>query len=160
MIPTAPVSASNLVRLALVLLLGTALVLAADAPAKAAAADEKAAIRAVLDAQQAAWNKGDLETFMAGYWSSPDLTFFSGGDRKHGWKATLERYRERYQAKGAEMGKLTFSDLQIELLGPDAAFVRGRFTLERTKDRPTGQFTLILRRFPEGWRIIHDHTSG
>jgi beta-aspartyl-peptidase (threonine type) len=122
--------------------------------------DEKAEIRTVLDAQVAAWNKGDLEGFMAGYWSSPELTFVSGGNRTQGWQGTLERYRKRYQAEGQEMGKLTFSDLEVELLGADAAFVRGRFQLERSKDRPTGLFTLVFRKFPEGWRIIHDHTSS
>jgi beta-aspartyl-peptidase (threonine type) len=121
---------------------------------------DEAAIRAVLDAQVAAWNKGDLEGFMKGYWASPELTFFSGGQRTQGWQATLERYRKRYQAEGQEMGKLTFSDLQIELLGPDSAFVRGRWQLERKKDRPGGLYTLIFKRFPEGWRIVHDHTSS
>jgi beta-aspartyl-peptidase (threonine type) len=122
--------------------------------------DEKAAIQAVLDAQVAAWNKGDLEAFMTGYWAAPELTFFSGGNRTQGWQATLERYRKRYQSEGQEMGKLTFSDLEVDLLGPDTAFVRGRFQLERSKDRPSGLFTLVLRRMPEGWRIIHDHTSS
>jgi beta-aspartyl-peptidase (threonine type) len=127
-------------------------------PAPRPAAEE--AIRAVLDAQVAAWNKGDLEGFMTGYWRSPDLTFFSAGNRTRGWQATLERYRKRYQAEGQEMGKLTFSELQVEVLGPDSAFVRGRWQLVRRKDRPGGLFTLIFRRFPEGWRIVHDHTSS
>jgi beta-aspartyl-peptidase (threonine type) len=122
-------------------------------------ADEDA-IRAVLDAQAAAWNKGDLEGFMKGYWASPELTFFADGKRTQGWEATLHRYRKRYQAEGQEMGKLTFSELQIELLGPDSAFVRGRWQLERKKDRPGGLYTLIFKRFPEGWRIVHDHTSS
>src|SRR5262249_35287519 len=121
---------------------------------------EEDAIRAVLDAQVAAWNKGDLEAFMEGYWASPDLTFFAAGNRTQGWQATLERYRKRYQAEGQEMGRLTFSDLEVELLGPDAAFVRGRLQLERSKDRPSGRFPLVFRRLPEGWRIIHDHTSS
>jgi beta-aspartyl-peptidase (threonine type) len=118
------------------------------------------AIRQVLDAQVAAWNKGDLESFMTGYWQSPELSFFSGGDKTRGWQATLERYRKRYQAEGQEMGKLTFSDLDIQLLGPDSAVVRGRFQLERSKDKPSGLFTLIFKRLPEGWRIVHDHTSS
>jgi beta-aspartyl-peptidase (threonine type) len=117
-------------------------------------------IRAVLDAQVVAWNKGDLEGFMKGYWASPDLSFFSGGTRTQGWQATLDRYRKRYQAEGQEMGKLTFSDVQIELLGPDSAFVRGRWQLERKKDRPGGLYTLIFKRFGDGWRIVHDHTSS
>jgi beta-aspartyl-peptidase (threonine type) len=67
---------------------------------------------------------------------------------------------QRYQAKGQEMGQLTFRELEIELLGPDSAVVRGRWQLRRTKDNPGGLFTLIFKRLPEGWRIVHDHTSS
>jgi len=118
------------------------------------------AIRGVLDAQVAAWNRGDIEAFMAGYWQSPELSFFSGSERTQGWEATLERYRKRYQSEGQEMGRLTFSELRVDVLGPDSAFVRGRWQLVRSKDRPGGLFTLLFRRFPEGWRIVHDHTSS
>jgi beta-aspartyl-peptidase (threonine type) len=118
------------------------------------------AIRQVLDAQVAAWNKGDLQGFMVGYWNSPELSFFSAGQRTRGWQATYDRYVERYQTKGQEMGQLTFRDLEIELLGTDSALVRGRWQLKRSKDSPGGLFTLILKRLPEGWRIVHDHTSS
>ncbi len=121
---------------------------------------EKQAIRKILDGQEAAWNRGDLEGFMKGYWKSDQLSFFSGNDRKAGWQVTLERYRARYQGEGKEMGKLRFSEVDIELLSLEAALVRGRFTLETSKGKPTGLFTLILKKRPEGWRIVHDHTSG
>ncbi len=118
------------------------------------------AIRAVLDRQVAAWNHHDLEGFMAGYWKSPELTFFSGGTVTTGWEPTLERYRRNYQAEGREMGALDFSDLKIQLLGPSAAFVRGRFHLKMSAGKePSGIFTLVFRKFPDGWKIIHDHTS-
>jgi beta-aspartyl-peptidase (threonine type) len=117
------------------------------------------AIRRVLDAQVEAWNKGDLEAFMTGYWQSPELSFFSGGDKYRGWQATIDRYRKRYQSEGQEMGQLTFRELDIQVLGPDSAWVRGRWQLVRSKDKPGGLFTLIFKRFPEGWRIVHDHTS-
>jgi beta-aspartyl-peptidase (threonine type) len=120
---------------------------------------EKAAVRKVLDAQVVAWNKGDLNAFMDGYLRSDDLTFFSGNKKLSGWKATLDRYRERYQGKGKEMGNLTFEELTVEMLGTDHALVRGRFRLRMEKESPTGIFTLILRKIPAGWRIIHDHTS-
>ena len=97
---------------------------------------------------------------MKGYWNSPELTFFSGGNKAQGWQATLDRYNKRYRADGKEMGQLTFSEVKIEMLGPDSAFVRGRFELVMAKEKPTGQFTLIFKRMPDGWRIIHDHTSG
>ncbi len=122
--------------------------------------EARQAIRAVLDAQVKAWNKGDLEGFMAGYWKSDDLSFFSGKDKTRGWQATLDRYRKRYQADGREMGKLTFSELDIELLGADNALVRGRWQLVLTKEMPGGLFTLIFRKTTQGWRIVHDHTSS
>lgn len=122
--------------------------------------DPATAIRDVLDQQVAAWNRGDLEGFMEGYWKSDELTFFSGNDRTSGWEGTLKRYRDKYQGEGKEMGQLAFSELEIEMLGADAAFVRGRFTLETSVGKPTGLFTLIVKKLPEGWRIVHDHTSG
>ncbi|HVS38114.1 MAG TPA: nuclear transport factor 2 family protein [Gemmataceae bacterium] len=133
-----------------------------DCPCQHPAAPEptpEAAIRQVLDDQVAAWNRGDLEAFMAGYWSSPDLTYFSGSDRSSGWQATLDRYRKRYKSEGKEMGRLTFSDVSVDVLCSDAALVRGAWRLALSKETPGGLFTLIFRRLPEGWRIIHDHTS-
>jgi beta-aspartyl-peptidase (threonine type) len=121
--------------------------------------DPEKAVRAVLDEQQTAWNKGDLEGFMAGYWKSDDLRFFSGPDVTQGWQATLDRYKKKYQADGKEMGKLTFSEVDAVKLGPDAALVRGRWKLKMSKDEPGGLFTLVFRRTPDGWRIVHDHTS-
>jgi uncharacterized protein (TIGR02246 family) len=118
------------------------------------------AIKQVLNDQVTAWNKGDLESFMQGYWKSPELTFFSGGNKTQGWQATMERYVKRYRSEGKEMGQLSFSDIQVEMLGPDSAVVRGRFQLVMSKEKPTGLFTLIFKRLPEGWRIVHDHTSG
>jgi beta-aspartyl-peptidase (threonine type) len=119
------------------------------------------AVRSLLLNQQAAWNRHDLESFMAGYWNSPDLTFFSGARVTSGWQGTLERYKKTYQSQGAEMGTLEFNNLQIEPLGSDAAFVRGAWHLTMSDGKtPHGVFTLVLRKFPAGWRIIHDHTSA
>ena len=98
---------------------------------------------------------------MAGYWNSPHLTFFSGAKEYQGWQATLDRYRATYASPGHEMGKLNFSDLRIEMFGPDAAFVRGVWQLTMSDGKtPHGRFTLIFRKFPDGWKIIHDHTSA
>jgi ketosteroid isomerase-like protein len=116
-------------------------------------------IRAVLDRQVQAWNRRDLEGFMQGYWHSPNLTFYSGGTTVSGWEETLGRYRNRYQSAGTEMGTLLFSDLKVELLGPAAAFVRGQFHLKMSSGESGGIFTLTLRKFTDGWKIIHDHTS-
>jgi beta-aspartyl-peptidase (threonine type) len=118
------------------------------------------AIRAILDAQVVAWNKGDLDGFMKGYWNSDKLTFFSGATKTSGWKATLERYQKKYKSEGKEMGNLTFSDLEIDVLGPESALVRGRWQLVLGKEKPGGLFTLIVKKVPDGWRIVHDHTSN
>lgn len=118
-----------------------------------------AAIRALLNAQVEAWNRGDLEGFMAGYWASEQLTFFSGGSKTRGWQATLDRYRKSYQSEGAEMGHLEFVDLDIQLLGPNSALVRGGWQLRTLTGEQGGLFTLVLRKTSRGWKIIHDHTS-
>ncbi len=134
---------------------------AAALPAKEQAqTDPKKAIRKVLDDQVVAWNKGDLRGFMVGYWQSPDLSFYSGKNKTKGWQATLDRYRKKYQGEGKEMGKLTFSELDVELLGSNHALVRGRWQLVLAKENPSGLFTLIFRKLPAGWRIVHDHTSN
>lgn len=130
------------------------------ARAETPAGEGKAAIQKVLDDQVIAWNKGDLEGFMTGYWKSPDLSFYSGKDKTKGWQPTLERYRKRYQAEGREMGQLTFSEIEVDLLATDSAVVRGRWQLVTSKDKPGGLFTLLFKKRPEGWRIVHDHTSG
>jgi len=122
------------------------------------AADEPA-IRAVLAAQVSAWNRGDIDGFMQGYWHSDDLRFASGGTITHGWQTTLERYRARYPDRQT-MGTLAFAIADVRCLAPDAAVVFGRWELVRAKDRPWGLFTLVLRRFPEGWRVTADHTSS
>ncbi|HVN18297.1 MAG TPA: AtzH-like domain-containing protein [Dongiaceae bacterium] len=118
-------------------------------------------IEHVLRMQQEAWNHHDLDAFMQGYWNSPELTFFSGAKESKGWQATLDRYRATYASPGHEMGKLDFTDLRVEVLGSDAAFVRGVWELTMPDGKtPHGRFTLIFRKFPDGWKIIHDHTSA
>jgi ketosteroid isomerase-like protein len=118
------------------------------------------AIERVLRKQQEAWNRHDLEGFMAGYWNSSQLTFFSGGKENDGWQATMERYLATYASPGHEMGQLDFSNLRIEVLGQQGAFVRGTWKLILNNGKtPHGLFTLIFRKFPDGWKIVHDHTS-
>ncbi len=135
-------------------------------PVRADDAADAKAVRAVLEAQAAAWNKGDLDGFMAGYWNSPDLTFISGGTLTTGWKATKERYEKRYKADGKEMGALTFSDLHVEVLSPTAAMVRGKFELvfaketDPKKKTASGRYTLIVKKIDGAWKVTHDHTSA
>ncbi|OLB83962.1 MAG: DUF4440 domain-containing protein [Acidobacteria bacterium] len=137
------------------------LLCALSTPAQTFRSTTEPAVRQVLERQQEAWNHHDLESFMAGYWNSPELTFFSGAKIYSGWQSTLERYRKTYQSEGREMGKLEFSDLKIEALAPDAALVRGAWHLTMSDGKtPHGWFTLVFRKFPDGWKIIHDHTSA
>jgi uncharacterized protein (TIGR02246 family) len=117
------------------------------------------AIRKVMDEQAAAWNRGDLEGFMQGYWRSPELKFVSGDRVTRGWQQTLDNYKRSYPDRAA-MGTLTFSELEITVLSKDAAFVVGSWSLAREKDKPHGKFTLLFRKFKEGWRIAADHSSS
>src|SRR6266478_3525261 len=120
-----------------------------------------AAIRKVIEDQQAAWNRQDLEGFMAGYWNSAELTFFSGAHESKGWQAALDRYKKSYQGAGHEMGKLEFANLRIEMLGSDSGFVRGEFHLTMSDGKTQhGLFTLIVRKFADGWKIMDGHSSG
>src|SRR5688572_13894561 len=114
-------------------------------------------IVAVMNAQAAAWNRGDIEEFMQGYWNSERLVFVSSRVTR-GWQPTLENYKRRYPTKEA-MGTLTFSELEVTVLSNDAAVVLGSWSLQRANDNPKGKFTLIFRKLKEGWRIIHDHTT-
>ena len=119
------------------------------------------AVRRLLDAQVAAWNRGDLEGFMKGYWKSDSLTFYSGGKVSRGWQATLDGYRKRYQSEGREMGTLVFDLHDVTLPARGQALVRGGWSLKLKDGELRGLFTLWLRWFPDaGWRVVHDHTSA
>jgi ketosteroid isomerase-like protein len=118
----------------------------------------QAAILAVLAAQQSDWNKGDIRGFMEGYWKSSELTFAGTRGFTRGWQPVMARYEKSYADKAA-MGTLDFSELEIRQLGPDAALVLGKWHLARQAGDRGGIFTLVFQKSPEGWRIIHDHTT-
>src|SRR5262249_37252590 len=119
------------------------------------------AVQRVLAGQQDAWNRRDLEAFMSAYWNSLQLTFFSGAKKTLGWQSTLDRYRQTYQVTGQQIGKLEFSELDINPPCRYAAFVCGAWKLTMSDVKtPHGVFTLIFRKFPDGWKIVHDHTSA
>jgi beta-aspartyl-peptidase (threonine type) len=119
---------------------------------------DDAAIRAVLAAQVAAWNRGDVDGFMNGYARSGATEFVGGDKLTRGWQTVRDRYKKKYDSR-EKMGTLHFSELKITRLGGDAALVIGRWRLIRKSDKPQGRFTLLFRRTPQGWRIVHDHTS-
>src|SRR5215471_98388 len=118
-----------------------------------------AEIQSVLNAQQEAWNRGDIDVFMNGYARSPSPIFVSGDEVQRGWDTVRERYRKKYSDR-TKMGTLTFSEIEVTPLSADSALVLGRWTLQRANDKPHGRFTLIFKRLPDGWGIVHDHTSA
>lgn len=146
-------------RLASTIAITCCLLMATNVSAAPAQTDAAVDIRSVIRAQQDAWNRSDIDGFMNGYARSPSTVFVSEDTIKRGWETVRDRYREKYSDRG-KMGTLTFSEIEITLLSPDSALVLGRWSLQRAQDRRHGRFTLIFKRLPEGWRIVHDHTSA
>jgi|SRR4051812_32226939 len=117
-------------------------------------------VRKLLDDQVAAWNRADLDGYMAGYWKSPDLTFFSNANESHGWDQTLEHYRQKYKQNKNGMGKLVL-EVNLEQVDEKTVLGRGEWRLTMPDgSTPHGLTTLIVRKLPEGWRIVHDHSSS
>ncbi|HVV54873.1 MAG TPA: nuclear transport factor 2 family protein, partial [Mucilaginibacter sp.] len=104
-------------------------------------AQDSEAIKKVLEDQRQAWNRGDVEGFMQGYWKSDSLMFVGSSPPVYGWQSTLERYKKHYPDKAA-MGELAFDILQVKVLDSSNAFVLGGWRLKREKDSPGGYFTL------------------
>jgi uncharacterized protein (TIGR02246 family) len=121
---------------------------------------DRSAVTKVLDDQAAAWNRGDLAGYMAGYANTPALVFTSSSKVRRGWQQAFDHYQARYGKDPAAMGKLTFEIHQIDPVGPDGAVVLGTWTLTGSEHPGSGVFSVVLERRPEGWRIIHDHTSS
>jgi len=127
-----------------------------------ASGGSKKAIQAVLDAQLRAWNRGDIDGFMAGYWNSPEFTYLTNKHVVRGWQAMLDLYRQSFKSPGASaMGNLELLETQITLLGKDAALVWGTYRVTNPDGKQRGGlYTLIMRKFPEGWRTVYDRTSS
>lgn len=146
------------------LALGTCLVLApwwkgeaATEVAANAVQGDRQVLERILAEQSDAWNRGDIATFMEAYWKSPDLTFSSGGATTRGWEATRDRYLKKYPDR-ATMGTLEFSQLEVRLLGDEAALMLGRWHLQR-EEPVGGNFSLVWQKIDGLWVIVHDHTS-
>ena len=112
-----------------------------------------------MEAQQTAWNRGDIASFMEGYEQAGTTTFVSGDEITRGWQTVMDRYKERYTSR-EQMGTLSFSDLDIQPLSPPYALVDGKWQLTRAGDMPHGRFTLLFLQTANGWRIIHDTTTA
>lgn len=119
----------------------------------------QSSLRELLDRQVAAWNKGDVDGFMEGYWNSAETSFSGTSGVTRGWQGLHDRYKRNYPDRAA-MGKLTFGKIEVTPLCADAAMILGEWHLEREQKPVGGVFTLVARKFPEGWRIIHDHTDA
>jgi len=116
-------------------------------------------IVALLDAQAQAWNRGDIESFVEGYWKSEETEFVGAKGVRKGFQSLLDRYRQDYPDRKA-MGNLSFSNLDVHLLCKGSACVIGEYLLKRDKDQPSGFFTLYLKKFADGWKIVLDHTTA
>lgn len=138
-----------------ILLITSVAGLAQGRQAKKAVAD----IRAVLDAQRDAWNRGDIDGYMDGYARMSSTLFISGDNITRGWQTVRDRYKRGYDSR-EKMGTLIFSEVEISLINANTAVVIGRWQLQRANDQPKGRFTLIFKRLRTGWRIVHDHTSS
>jgi len=114
-------------------------------------------IQTVMDKQKVSWNDGDIEGFMKYYWQSKDLTFQSGNTTLQGWDELLSMYKNDYA--GENMGELDFTDIEINALSNNIAYVLGRWKVTTKDTSKQGLFTLIFKKFNKGWRIILDHSS-
>jgi uncharacterized protein (TIGR02246 family) len=147
------------VRILLFVVVACACACASAAPVRTFQPMDKTAITDVIQNQAAAWNRGDLVGYMAGYANTPDLVFTSGGKVRRGWQDAFDHYKARYGTDPKSMGKLTFEITQVDPVGADGAVVLGTWLLTESEHPGGGVFSLVLARRPEGWRIIHDHTS-
>ncbi len=122
-------------------------------------AETKEEITSMLKEQDAAWNRGDLDAFMKPYDTTGELVYIGSSGPMRSAKAMKERYEARYKKGESDFGKLTFSDLQVEDLGPGLARAWGKWLVEQKDQKQTGWFSLILKKTNDGWKIIHDHSS-
>lgn len=130
------------------------------AAAASSDADAEQAIRSVLDQQVAAWNRGDIKDFMSGYWNSPDLIYVGNAKVTRGWQTLLDRFEELSKSSGGQIGTLELPETQISVLSPDSALVWGTYRVLQPGQDRKGLYTLVLRRFQEGWRTVYDRTSS
>jgi beta-aspartyl-peptidase (threonine type) len=143
-------------RLLLVLVIAAA---CASTPVRRFTDFDHDGVTEVLDRQAASWNNGDLAGYMDGYAKIDGLVFTSGGHVRLGWQDAFDHYKARYATDPKAMGHLAFTVTRVDPVGPDGAVVLGQWKLTGSEHPGEGVFTLVFQRRPEGWRIIHDHTS-
>jgi ketosteroid isomerase-like protein len=129
--------------------------------AQAGAGNDERAVRDALEASRTEWNNGNFEGCMRVYWNSPDLTLWSGADTIRGYAQMLEYFRLGHMAPGREMGQIEFDNVFVDILAPDAALVRGAWRWKQSGQKAQyGVFTVLMRKFPDGWKTVHEHSSG
>lgn len=119
---------------------------------------DETAVRNVLAKQNAAWNRGDIDAFMVGYWEHDSLMFIGKSGVTYGYKNTLTNYKKNYPDT-TTMGKLTFTIIKVKQLSPEYFHVTGKYYLTRTIGDASGHFTLLFRKMNGKWVIISDHSS-
>lgn len=127
-------------------------------PAEEFISTDRRAILQTLQDQTQAWNEGNPEKFMEGYWKSDSMQFVGRNKINFGWQTTLDNYKKNYPDTVA-MGKLRFEILRINPISSDAAFLTGKFFLKRTIGDLSGIFTLVVRKIDGKWVVVYDHTS-
>jgi ketosteroid isomerase-like protein len=132
---------------------------ASRAPNRSFTPDDDRAVRAVLTAQEEAWNQGDVEGFMAGYARTEALVFTSGAKIRRGWQETHDKFVATYGQARDTMGRLGFEVLAVQPIGADGAVVLGRWSLDGPS-AGSGVFSVVLERRSGGWEVVHDHTSS
>ena len=142
----------------LIVILISALFIASCHDTKPMQSDAIGQIQRVMDRQQEAWNQGDLEDYMNGYWKSDSLRFIGKRGITYGWQPTLDNYKKGYPNADA-MGRLQFSNLSMELTGDSSAYVIGKWQLYRTTDTLSGHYSLLWKRMDNQWLIVADHSS-
>ncbi len=119
---------------------------------------DEAKIRRILTTQTDAWNRGDIESFMKGYWDNDSLMFIGKSGVTYGYKNTLANYKKGYPDTAA-MGKLTFNLIQVKRLSKDYYHVTGKWYLKRSIGDVGGHYTLLFRKINDEWVIVSDHSS-
>ncbi len=115
-------------------------------------------VKEAMKNQETAWNKADVEGFMAYYWKSDSLKFIGSKGITYGWQKTLDNYKKSYPTADA-MGVLTFENNTIEQLSPTKIFVIGKWSLKRKQGDVGGHYTLLWKKINGKWVIVVDHTS-
>jgi ketosteroid isomerase-like protein len=149
----------NLVMVCAVSLIAVCVGCTSKMPTAEFATADRASILQTLQEQQNAWNEGNVEKFMAGYWKSDSLQFIGKDHINYGWQTTLDNYKKNYPDT-VVMGKLRFEILRVNPLSSDAAFLTGKFFLARTIGDLNGIFTLVMRKISGKWLVVYDHTAS